>query len=297
MNFLKLKNKSHYIKKATNTGVYILSDNNCLLIDSSYPGKEANKLLNTLKEKKLNVKYIINTHGHIDHFGGNELLAEHFSLEVFASPYEKSFISYPDLSHSFLTSAKAMPSLRTNLKGLEVREIKNNEMKLDDNIFEIIELAGHSRGHIGVLSEDGVLYAGDALLAPSLIDQIKIPYFYDIEEFKKSLYKIKTLVEKKKIKTIVPSHGDVITENFDKSIEKNINKVQSLLENLVDILSEKALSMEKIILHYNEKFNIKDGLANYFITRACTMAFLSYLIEKNKVETIFKNNILHYKLI
>ena len=297
MDLVQLKNNSYMLNNSTSIGVYMFNKKDCLLIDTPYPGKPSENLLNFLKKENFNVKYIINTHGHIDHFGGNELLAENFSLNVFTSSYERAFISQADLTHSFLTAAKPIPALETNLKGMKVKEIKNNSLCLDNCNFEIIELPGHSNGHIGVLTEDKVLYAGDAMLAPSIIEQIKIPYFYDIEKFRNSLSKIKKLYNKNKMEILVPSHGKPIKKDFEKAVDLNLKKIQSLLKLVLEILADKPLSLEKIILAFNKKFNITEGIPNHFITRACIMSFLSYFIEKDKIETIFKDNLLHYKKI
>ena len=116
MKLKQISNHSFYLKSSNTIGVFMLNNNDCLLVDTSYPGNKGKKLLKYLNEKNYNVKYIINTHGHIDHFGANELLAENFSLKVFASPYEAAFIRYPDLSHSFLTSAKPFLNYRLDLK-------------------------------------------------------------------------------------------------------------------------------------------------------------------------------------
>ena len=296
MDLVQLKNRSYIIKNSTNIGVYMFNDEDCLLIDTSYPGKTAEKLLKFLKAEGLNVKYIINTHGHIDHFGANELLAENFSLEVFASAYEKTFIKFPDSTHSFLTAAKPISALATGLDGMEVNEIKGDYLNLENNKFKIINLPGHSRSHIGILTEDKVLYGGDAMLAPSIIEQIKIPYFYDIEKFRESILKIEELSKNNNMDIYVPSHGNIIKKDFSDAVKLNLNKVEHLLNLVLDILKEKPLNLEKIIEKINIKFNITEGIPNHFITRACIMSFLSYFIEKNKVETIFKDNLLHYKL-
>lgn len=296
MELIQLKGNSFMINNSTKIGVYMFNKNDCLLVDTSYPGKTADKLLNFLKNEGLNVKYIINTHGHIDHFGANELLAKNFSLKVFASSYEKNFIRFPDSTHSFLTAAKPISALATGLKGMEVNEIQGNSLEFEKQKFKIIKLPGHSRSHIGVLTEDKVLYGGDSMLAPSLIEQIKIPYFYDIEKFRESVKKIKNLYKKNEMDIFVPSHGKIIEKDFSKAVKLNLDKVENLLNLTLELLEDGALSLEMIIKKLNKKFNITEGIPNHFITRACVMSFLSYFIEENKIKTIFKDNLLHYKL-
>ena len=73
-----LKYKKFVFLPEFTTNTYLLwcekSSESCV-IDMSYPDK---KIVETIKEKNLHLKYIINTHGHADHIGGNEFLKKRF---------------------------------------------------------------------------------------------------------------------------------------------------------------------------------------------------------------------------
>ena len=74
-------------------GVYMLNDRDIVMLDSgtSYGNHETKILMDVVDGADLNVKAIINTHGHLDHIGNNEKLIEKFGSKVYMYP-----ISYPD---------------------------------------------------------------------------------------------------------------------------------------------------------------------------------------------------------
>jgi hydroxyacylglutathione hydrolase len=63
---------------------YIIADEDAkeaAVVDSSF---NASEIIKTLKAKKLNLKYIINTHGHSDHTAGNAELTSIFHSKIVA---------------------------------------------------------------------------------------------------------------------------------------------------------------------------------------------------------------------
>jgi hydroxyacylglutathione hydrolase len=63
---------------------YIIADEDAkeaAVVDSSF---NAGEIVKTLKAKKLNLKYVINTHGHSDHTAGNAELKSIFNAKIVA---------------------------------------------------------------------------------------------------------------------------------------------------------------------------------------------------------------------
>ena len=68
---------------------YIMADENtkeAAVVDSSF---NASEIIQILKAKKLNLKYIINTHGHSDHTAGNIELGSIFGAKIVAHKLSK----------------------------------------------------------------------------------------------------------------------------------------------------------------------------------------------------------------
>jgi len=143
---------------------------NCYLISSKEveeavvidPGGEGSQILNRLKEKNLSVKYIINTHGHIDHTAANPTLSEVTGAPILIHKDDASYLEDPVLSlRQFLGQrVDSIPPDRL----LEDRE----EFLLGNLRFEVIHTPGHTEGSITIsVSESGedirYLFTGDTL--------------------------------------------------------------------------------------------------------------------------------------
>ena len=79
-----------YVFGRTETALYaIKTSDGIILIDSGYPGQVESVLLPGLKKLAINpedIKYVIVTHGHADHFAGAAYLQEHFGTRVVMRP-------------------------------------------------------------------------------------------------------------------------------------------------------------------------------------------------------------------
>jgi len=75
-----MKHKTFNVLPAFGTNTYLLWDETskeAMIID---PADKSQKLLNSIKDLKL--KYIVNTHGHGDHIGGNGYLKENTNAKL-----------------------------------------------------------------------------------------------------------------------------------------------------------------------------------------------------------------------
>lgn len=133
---------------------YIVADkatNNAFIID---PGGEPGRIKSVLKKKGLNLKFIINTHGHGDHILGNG----HFDVPVYVHRLEKDFLTDPDKNLSGMFGFLLKVPKATKL-------LEDGEKILLDNLeLEIIHTPGHTPGGISV-KLDGVVFTGDTLFA------------------------------------------------------------------------------------------------------------------------------------
>ena len=81
------------------TNCYCLCDcNEALLID---PGSPSQELVEFLTSRKLNLRYIINTHGHIDHIRGNDFFKDYFSsVKIIIYETDMAYLNHPNLNLS-----------------------------------------------------------------------------------------------------------------------------------------------------------------------------------------------------
>ena len=127
------------------------------------PGDEPDKVLMSLSEEGLRVKYLINTHGHFDHVGANKRLKEVTGAELLIHSEDEPMLS--ELS----SHARAFGLSADNSPGADRYLSDKDEITFGDSTLRVIHTPGHSRGGVCLYDEaDGLLFAGDTLFAGSI---------------------------------------------------------------------------------------------------------------------------------
>jgi hydroxyacylglutathione hydrolase len=125
------------IQQHSDNFTYIIADEEtreAAVIDSSY---NADEIMKTIKTHKLQLKYIINTHGHSDHTAGNTELQSIFSAKIVAHKQSKMSSDLPVDESNILSVGK--------------------------NSIKIIYTPGHTADSICLLVNDQKLLTGDTL--------------------------------------------------------------------------------------------------------------------------------------
>ncbi len=140
---------------------YIIADEKtkeAVVID---PGDDAQDILGIIRKKGLTVKYIVNTHAHFDHVGGNEELKEATGAEILLHEADAALLgSTSGQARTFGMNAPASPKADRYVKHGDV--ITAGEVSL-----AVLHIPGHSPGGI-CLVEQGMVFTGDALFAGSI---------------------------------------------------------------------------------------------------------------------------------
>ena len=133
---------------------YVLSDRqtkNAILVD---PGDDYPLIKSFLEKQKLKPRFIVHTHGHIDHIQADN----EFALPVYAHKLDVELLINPEKNLSnFLSSPFKVDC---EIKPLE----DGQKITLDDLSLEVIHTPGHTPGGI-CLKADKVIFTGDSLFA------------------------------------------------------------------------------------------------------------------------------------
>jgi glyoxylase-like metal-dependent hydrolase (beta-lactamase superfamily II) len=125
------------------------------------PGDDADRILMALAKAELQVKYLVNTHGHFDHVGANKRMKEVTGAPIAIHPGDEPMLT--ELSRSaamFGLSAENSPPADRLLN-------HGDEICFGETTLKVIHTPGHSPGGI-CLYTPGHLFAGDALFAGSI---------------------------------------------------------------------------------------------------------------------------------
>ena len=178
---------------------------------------EARPIIDYLKNKNINLKYILNTHHHFDHVGGNEELKKKYNAIVVGYKHDSERIPEIDIL------------------------LEDNEIWERDNfIAKIIHVPGHTKGHICFnFYKEKLLFTGDTLFSLGCGKIFEGTY----EQMFNSLKKIKALPLDTKIfcgheYTLNNSKFCIKYDNENLSLQKKIQDIKiKLSDNLPTIPS------------------------------------------------------------
>ena len=121
---------------------YLIKDNftNTVAIIDPSDFSPCNKII---KKKYNKLDYILNTHHHFDHVGGNKKLKEKYKSKVLGFELDKD-----------------------RIPGIDIVLKENQNFKLGNTSFEVIFVPGHTKGHIAFYFKDEkIVFTGDTLFS------------------------------------------------------------------------------------------------------------------------------------
>lgn len=165
---------------------YILygEDKNAFIVD---PGGSSDLIIETIEKNKLNLKFILITHGHVDHVGAVARLKEKYNVHVYMSEIDKDFLESPEKMRSSSFGLETTPA------SVEHTVKEGDEIPFGKYFIKVIETPGHTLGSVCYLYNN-VLFSGDTLFNGS-IGRTDFPES-DQEKMQQSLKKLKSLDDK-----------------------------------------------------------------------------------------------------
>ena len=222
--------------------VYKLTDTDIVLMDTGYARLDRSALVNLIEDNGFRLRGIICSHAHFDHTGNVRFLEECFPADV---------IIPADAGHLDFCGAR----------------------------FGILQLPGHSAGHIGVVTPDGVAYLGDCLIDEEQIAAAKLPT---------SMFIARDLESKESLRNLrrpayIIAHKQVLTDIcplIDRNIAFIHDKGRELLEDLED-----GMSFDQWIYAFCQRENVRTrNEFKFSIVERNFANFVDWLTDEGKVE-------------
>ncbi len=212
--------KVEIIKCLKDNYSYVIIDekyNHACVVDPS----EAEPIINFVESKNIKLKFVLNTHHHYDHVGGNNDLKKKYKIKIVG----------------FKNDKQRIPNIDILLENNEIWKSENFEAK-------IIHIPGHTSGHICFyFIKEKIAFTGDTLFSLGCGRIFEGTY----EQMYNSLNKLKKLPPDTKIycgheytlqNSLFCSKYDKNNKNLKKKIIEIKRKVEKNLPTIPSTLKE-----------------------------------------------------------
>jgi glyoxylase-like metal-dependent hydrolase (beta-lactamase superfamily II) len=193
-----------YVIGRTGTASYAITTSaGIILIDSGYPNDVDGVLLAGMKQLALDpaqVKIVVITHGHVDHFGGAAYLQEHYGAHVYVSQPDWDLMEHPPARRA----GKAPTSPPPVLPKHDMVMAEGQPIVLGDEKISVVAIPGHTPGSMGLIfpvKDQGTTHIaaifGGTMLGSVLVDpdELLAQYGKSIAHFKDATRRARVDVE------------------------------------------------------------------------------------------------------
>jgi glyoxylase-like metal-dependent hydrolase (beta-lactamase superfamily II) len=221
------------------------------------------------------------THGHADHFSSAAEIRREQGTTVYAPREDAALVENPDINiRGMFSWAKPGDLLVTKFFRGEGCEVDAYVEEWSHDYILPVPLSGHTLGHTGFLTKDGVLFSGDALYIEELWDRHRLPYAIDPDLVAASLKTIGGL----DVEWIVPAHGRPIAKDeVALQVEHHIAQILSIEDFIVKTLAT-ARTTEEIIALVSKERGISENPAQYWLAVTTVKGYLGNLLGRGLLE-------------
>ena len=290
-DLIKLTDKTFYIDLPTKIGVYKLNESQVMLIDSGINAKTAERVLKILSDNGLEIAFILNTHSHTDHAGGNRYLCEVTGCKAYAPEVEDMLIEYSDVEATLVYGGFPCNDFRKKFMNTESCKTYNlSEAPLPEGT-EVIPLYGHTAHMVGFKTPDDVYFVADVVNGKNTLEKAKICYVYDIDTQLETLENLKRLDGR----LCVPAHTDP-TDNIADLAEINILNLKEIRQDILELLKTKPCTAEEVTAFLCKKYSLKLDFTGLVMVTSTVKSHLVSLRHKGLIDWFIEDFIHYWKV-
>ncbi len=220
------------------------------------------------------------THGHADHFSSAADLRRSGS-RITAPREEVSLVENPEVNiRGMFSWARPSDEMVTKLFRGEGVTVDAYADEWHGEGVDAVPLPGHTLGHTGYLTADGVLFSGDAVYERQVWERHPLPYAIDPGLVASSL----SVIESLGFDWLVPGHG-VALEHHEalQHIAFHLRRIEEIRERLYALLAE-PLSTEQAIAALSHEVGLSQNAAQYWLAVTTVKGYLSDLLRQERIE-------------
>ncbi len=279
----RLGDHTWLLPTGVNVGMWEEGDG-AILVDSGGDKEAGRQIRQVLDQRQLPLRLIVNTHSNADHIGGNAYLQKQTGCRIAATRLEAAFIIDPVLEPTFLWGSSPPRELRGKFMEAAPSTV---DLLLPDSgpvpgtLLQAVALPGHFFQMIGVLTPDRVLFAGDALFGPEILEKHPVFFLNDVAAHLRTL----DMLEGVDADVVVPGHGRPVREKAA-LISANRAAVHRTAGAITAFCSQ-PVAFEDILAELCRVFAVELTFAQYVLVGGTLRAFLSWLSDQGTVRPSF----------
>jgi len=211
-------------KSGSNAG-FVIGDDGVLVVDAFFTTDAARALVAEIRKLTPKpIRYVVNTHYHVDHTGGDQVLRDAGAI-IIAHRNVRGWVRTDNIN---LFGDRITPELKERIEALPLPDLvtdKDLTVWLGARRIVVKTVLGHTGGDLTIFVPDAkVLFCGDMLwrkVAPNLIDGSVKEWVATDADFAASPDAAKT--------QYVPGHGDIADLEDVKEFRSYLLDVQQLV--------------------------------------------------------------------
>ncbi len=263
---VKLAGNTFMIEAPTNVGIY-LDGETVYVVDPGTSRKALREIEENFREKKV---VVLNTHHHADHILLDYLYEKRLGAKVFTSEIETHLLLHPELEAYYLFGAETPKLFK---KTFFMAKPVNAQPFPEGIPLKPVFLPGHTPGHHGFLTPDGVLFCGDLYFSPDIVDKYGYPYHFSVSILRKTVEKFKDV----EYDLVVPAHGKPSADPTGE-IDYMMRRIDEIENRLYELLKEPH-SVEEAAYKLADHFGFKFSSGFFYLFRSFVSSLLQDLEE------------------
>lgn len=244
-------------KAGSNAG-FIVGSNGVVVVDTFIGVEPAKELLAEIRKvTDLPIRYVINTHYHLDHTGGNAVFAE-AGATILAHRNVRSWLRSENLK---FFGPDPKPEAKARVEGLVLPDMVYSDaidLYIGTKLIQVRYTLGHTGGDSVILVPDAnVVFGGDLVWQkhlPNLIDASTQPWIQSLDK----------LLADHPTATFVSGHGDLATAADVRDFRDYLNNLRTDVAKAQSNGKSGQALVESVSVELKEKYG-QWGFFDHFI--------------------------------